>query len=141
MREAIKEMMENLNYNPFKEMILIAKSKETAINIRASMASELAQYIAPKLKGVDIEAKGSVGIQVVVQRFADEILSDQVPKTLDLSQEPKSLEPGKEIPAEVPRGTAEPEPVLTLPTPEPEPVRPPPDPDGWLPEGVEVEQV
>lgn len=83
-REVIKTLMKSQNYDPFLEMIKIAKDVDTPVRMRADMASELAQYVAPKLKGIDIDAKASGSIQVIVQKFAEEVLADEVKKTIDL---------------------------------------------------------
>jgi hypothetical protein len=99
-RETLKKLMKDHNYDPFKEMILIAKDPDTDRRTRASMATELAQYIAPKLKGIDIDAKASGSIQVIVQRFADEVLSDDEPKTIDINP---ALENSEESPEEKPK--------------------------------------
>jgi hypothetical protein len=37
------------------------------------------------LKGIDIDAKASGSIQVIVQRFADEVLAEDEPRTLDIT--------------------------------------------------------
>jgi hypothetical protein len=87
LREAIKALLKHHNYDPFKEMILIAKDPDTDRKTRAGMATELAQYIAPKLKGIDIDAKASGSISVVIQRFAQEIMDEDEPKTLELAPE------------------------------------------------------
>jgi len=115
-RETIRKIMKDHNYEPFKEMILIAKDPDTDRRTRASMAVELAQYIAPKLKGLDIDAKASGSIQVIVQKFAEEIMEDE-PKTLDiatdhlLSAPMQTLEPAAVLtapPRQPPRGRGRP---------------------------------
>lgn len=87
LRDALRKIMKEHNYDPFREMILIAKDPDSDRRLRATMASELAQYIAPKLKGIDIDAKASGSIQIIVQRFAEEVMQDEEPKTLDLGPE------------------------------------------------------
>lgn len=92
--------MKDYNYDPFKEMVEIAKSLDTPRRDRMTLAMDLAQYIAPKLKGIDIDARASGSISVIVQRFAEEVAQEALadePKTIQLenSDEETSTEDGQ----------------------------------------------
>lgn len=50
--------LEALGYDPIERMAMIGDDPETPIEIRARMASELAQYVAPKRKAVEHSGEG-----------------------------------------------------------------------------------
>jgi hypothetical protein len=67
---AIKEMMDKHNYSPIESMIAIAKDKKQDIVLRVSCHKELARYVAPQLKAVEIEQSGDRGITIELVQFS-----------------------------------------------------------------------
>ena len=51
----ISEKLANLGCDPIEGMVLIAQDASNAPELRARMFAELAQYIAPKRKAVEID--------------------------------------------------------------------------------------
>lgn len=69
--QAIADKLEELNCDPIEGMAMIMNDTSLDHSLRLAAMKELAQYVAPKRKAVDIDATvdGSVNIQVV--KFAD----------------------------------------------------------------------
>jgi len=92
-RETFYRIMEENNYNPFREMVEEAKDPETPRHERIRIHATLLPYIAPQLKSVDLEAKVEGGIKVIIQRFGEEIAQAMIEddnkdeKTLELTDE------------------------------------------------------
>jgi hypothetical protein len=58
-------------YNPVCEMVEIAKNPENDISLRANMHKEVAKYVAPQLKAVEIETINHQPVQVQIVRYSD----------------------------------------------------------------------
>jgi len=54
------EKLEALNCDPIKGMAKIAMNKKNPVGLRASMYKELAQYIAPKRRAMEMTGAGGV---------------------------------------------------------------------------------
>ena len=66
---AVKALMEKHNYSPIEAMINVAKDKNQDITLRVSCHKELARYVAPQLKAVDIDHAGDHSITVELVQF------------------------------------------------------------------------
>jgi len=66
---AVKEMMDKHKYSPIEAMIMVAKDKKQDMTMRVSCHKELARYVAPQLKAVDIEQSGDHSITVELVQF------------------------------------------------------------------------
>tara|TARA_S200002703_G_scaffold38836_1_gene34059 strand:- start:141 stop:440 length:300 start_codon:yes stop_codon:yes gene_type:complete len=69
--QAIQDRLDELNCDPIEGMAMIVNDTSLDHGLRLQAMKELAQYVAPKRKAVDIDATvdGAVNIQVV--KFAD----------------------------------------------------------------------
>jgi hypothetical protein len=50
----ISELLESLGHNPIEAMVRIATDPEASLELRGRMNAELAQYIYPKRKAVEV---------------------------------------------------------------------------------------
>jgi len=66
---AVKALMEQHDYSPIEAMITVAKDKSQDMNLRVSCHKELARYVAPQLKAVDIQHAGDHSITVELVQF------------------------------------------------------------------------
>lgn len=66
----IRQKLEELDCDPFSIMADLAKSAEKE-EIKLSAARELAQYIAPKLKSIDMQVKGEQAITITVTKYCE----------------------------------------------------------------------
>ena len=71
-REAVQRLCEEQDYNPFKVMIELAKNPDTSPKIRLKIATEVAQYLSPKLKSIDINSEVGKGITIILRKFGDD---------------------------------------------------------------------
>jgi hypothetical protein len=67
----VAERLQELGCDPIKGMVEIAKGKNTPLELRCRMYSELAQYVWPKRKSVDIPIRQQPGC--VVYGWCDDI--------------------------------------------------------------------
>ena len=67
----VEERLQELGCDPIKGMVEIAKSKNTPLELRCRMFSELAQYVWPKRKSVDAVVQQQPGR--VVYGWSDEV--------------------------------------------------------------------
>lgn len=58
----VQKMLEEMGCNPIEGMARIAMNEKNELSIRANMFKELAQYIAPKRKAIEVE--GNVGLSL-----------------------------------------------------------------------------
>ena len=72
----IAERLEQLNCDPIEGMAMIANDTSLDHGLRLTAFKELAQYVAPKRKAVDVDASidGNVSIEVV--KFSDIVDED-----------------------------------------------------------------
>ncbi len=70
-REKIQQICNDNNYDPFEILIKTATDPQTPLKVRLKIAMELAQYLAPKLKAIDIDAKFGGGVTVNIVKFGD----------------------------------------------------------------------
>jgi hypothetical protein len=52
----IGELLESLEHNPIEAMVRIATDPEASLELRGRMNAELAQYVYPKRKAVEVAA-------------------------------------------------------------------------------------
>jgi hypothetical protein len=108
-RAAINDICAKHNYNPFEELIKLAVATQNVkigdevktINVcdvdqRISIAKELAPYLAPKLKTIEVEqGEGSGGLTINVVSLED---SKPDPREKEIQKAQKDLLPsGKTI--------------------------------------------
>lgn len=72
----IADRLEQLNCDPIEGMAMIANDTSLDHGLRLAAFKELAQYVAPKRKAVDVDASidGNVSIEVV--KFSDIVDED-----------------------------------------------------------------
>jgi hypothetical protein len=58
-------------YNPVVEMVAIAQNMDNDLAMRLSAHKEVAQYVTPKLKAVEIETINHQPVQVQIVRYSD----------------------------------------------------------------------
>ena len=62
---AVEETLARLKCNPIEALAKIAQDKKTPLDIRVSVLKELAQYVAPKKKAVELST-GDKPLQIEV---------------------------------------------------------------------------
>ena len=83
-REAVQRLCEEQDYNPFKVIIETAKDPETPLKVRLKIAIEVAQYLSPKLKSLDINSEAGKGVTIQIVKYGD---SSPLPLTNDVDSE------------------------------------------------------
>lgn len=82
-RNAIREICEKKNYDPFRELIDLATQKQQVeidgatvlvhsldTEQRIAIAKEIAGYMAPKLKNIEVKGEITGDIHITVKSFA-----------------------------------------------------------------------
>lgn len=67
----VLEALEKAQHDPLLELINAAKGKDLALEDRVAINKELLQYIAPKLKAVDLNANVDLEAEIKVVSFRD----------------------------------------------------------------------
>lgn len=83
-------IMKSKNYDPFLELIELATEKQTVVvndremevhtcdvDQRIAIAKEIASFVAPKLKGIEIKAEVDAEFTFKVQHFGESPSSDK----------------------------------------------------------------
>jgi hypothetical protein len=71
--QEIGELLESLGHNPIEAMVQIATDPEASLELRGRMNAELAQYVYPKRKAVEVA--GDKDAPLVVHRVVLERVS------------------------------------------------------------------
>lgn len=66
MTERVLELFDELSFDPLRELVTIYQNSETDRRTKVRIAIELAQFVAPKLKAIDVQTAVSQGITVNV---------------------------------------------------------------------------
>lgn len=69
--EEIQERLDKLNCDPIEGMAMIAMDPNTDDALKMQCYKELAQYIAPKRKAIDMEASLDGNVTIEVVRFSE----------------------------------------------------------------------
>tara|TARA_Y100000590_G_scaffold419671_1_gene521613 strand:+ start:404 stop:745 length:342 start_codon:yes stop_codon:yes gene_type:complete len=69
--KAVQEKLEALDCDPIEALAMIAKDTSNTPELRFQANKELAQYIAPKRRAVEMDASLDSGIKVNVLSFAE----------------------------------------------------------------------
>lgn len=64
MTERVLDLLEELDFDPVLELVTLYRDPETDKRTKVRIASELAQFVAPKLKAIDVQAVSSQAITV-----------------------------------------------------------------------------
>jgi hypothetical protein len=67
------ERLEALGCDPLEGMARIAMGENAELSIRAQMYKELAQYVAPKRKAVEVTGEGGDPLQLELKSLIEEI--------------------------------------------------------------------
>jgi len=68
---AVMDRLEAMGCDPIEGMARLAMDETVELSIRAQMFKELAQYVAPKRKAVEIQAEGQFSlIDAIKQSYA-----------------------------------------------------------------------
>jgi len=67
----IEEKLTALNCDPIEGMAMLAVDPTTSQELKFQAFKELAQYVAPKRKAVEMEIEGSGSLNINVIRFSD----------------------------------------------------------------------
>lgn len=70
-KQTATEIMDEMEYNPIKEMVLMAKDLETPNDLRLACNKELMKYYAPQLKSIEVSARQAPVINVTINTFAE----------------------------------------------------------------------
>jgi hypothetical protein len=69
----VADKLAALGFDPIAAMVAIATDPAADLTLRGRMASELAAYIHPKRRAIDLTAEtGSPGLTVVIRRFGED---------------------------------------------------------------------
>ena len=93
-RADVVRLCKEKNYDPIKELIDIAQSDDPMVplDVKVNIHKELLNYMAPKLKSIDMEKRGTETINVMIQNFGE--LEGEQPVTLaQESAKPVTLMP------------------------------------------------
>jgi hypothetical protein len=69
MTERVLELFDELSFDPLRELVGIYNAPETDRRTKVRIAIELAQFVAPKLKAIDVQESGGQGITVNVMQY------------------------------------------------------------------------
>ena len=74
-KATVAAICERFHFDPFEAMIHIAQDEDTKPDLRFRVAAELAQYVRPKLRTIELSGEGdrSALIQLIVMQSADEL--------------------------------------------------------------------
>ena len=78
---AARELLDKLGCNPLEGLAEIASDEKNPIEIRTRAYSELAQYIAPKLRAMELTGAGGGALEVNVS--AVELFKSRVARVAD----------------------------------------------------------
>ncbi len=68
---AVTDRLEALGCDPIEGMAMIAMDEGAELSIRAQMYKELAQYVAPKRKAVEMQAEGQLSLVDVIRSIEE----------------------------------------------------------------------
>jgi hypothetical protein len=69
MTERVLDLLEELDFDPLEELVTLYRDPATDRRTKVRIACELAQFVAPKLKAVDVQNAGNPGILINVIQF------------------------------------------------------------------------
>ena len=69
MTERVLELFDELSFDPLRELVTIYQSSETDKRTKVRIAIELAQFVAPKLKAIDVQTANNPGIVINVVQY------------------------------------------------------------------------
>lgn len=70
-RARISTVLSHYRYDPIQELVRIAQGADTPMDTKVAIAKELAKYVAPQLKSLDVHVEGEMNITVNVLKFTD----------------------------------------------------------------------
>ncbi len=74
----VADRLAALGFDPIAAMVAIATDPAADLALRGRMASELAGYVHPKRRAIDLTADAeSSGITVVIRRFTDDTPTEE----------------------------------------------------------------
>jgi len=95
MTERVLDLLEELEFDPLRELVTLYRDPKTDRRTKVRIASELAQFVAPKLKAIDVQGASSPGITInLIQRQRPDLVieaDDESPASFHL---PKALSLG-----------------------------------------------
>lgn len=111
MRDAIHSLCSDLNYDPFKELIALAQETQVveidgrqvqcpvaSVDQRIAIAKEVAQYLAPKLKGVEVQGTMDASFTFKVVHFSEAGKSIEIPVELQQIANQAETKPENSLP-------------------------------------------
>ncbi len=85
----VLEALEKQQHDPLLELIKAAKGTDLALEDRVAINKELLQYIAPKLKAVDINANVDMEAEVRIISYKDMTPGEADEHSRGLAEAPK----------------------------------------------------
>ena len=64
----VEEKLAELKCDPIEGMVVLAQDETTNIGVRAKLYSELANYVYPKRRAVELETKGDSDLEAVLEK-------------------------------------------------------------------------
>ena len=68
---AVTDRLEALGCDPIEGMAMIAMDEKAELTLRAQMFKELAQYIAPKRKAVEMKTEGELSLVDLIRSIEE----------------------------------------------------------------------
>lgn len=88
MTERVLNLLDELDFDPLYELVALYRDPETDKRTKVRIASELAQFVAPKLKAIDVQEATSAGITINLVQYGHEKraieIDDQSPESFRL---------------------------------------------------------
>jgi len=69
MTERVLELFAELSFDPLRELVAMYHNPETDRRTKVRIAIELAQFVAPKLKAIDVQTANNPGIVVNIVQY------------------------------------------------------------------------
>lgn len=70
-RAKVEQLCNEMGYDPFEAQIVLAKSPKTGAQLKQRIASDLAQYVRPRLKSVEHSGPGGSAIPLDLGVLSD----------------------------------------------------------------------
>jgi len=96
MTERVIDLLEELDFDPLLELVTLYRDPQTDRRTKVRIASELAQFVAPKLKAIDVQASNHPSIAVHIVQYTQPSLvikiDEESPKSFILPKQHSLVE-------------------------------------------------
>lgn len=78
MTEKVLDLLEELDFDPLRELVTIYRDPDTEKRTKVRIAIELAQFVAPKLKAVDVQQACQQGMIINILQVEQPVYEIQI---------------------------------------------------------------